>query len=80
MVYFYEMINNNGQITERSNLTPMDKIKIYEYEVERSKNVIKGLEEKLELAKKKLAEDIKVANESKAEAKTYLKDLLKEIK
>ena len=77
MVTYYEVIN--GQFAQ-NNLTPMDKIKIAEYEVERQKEIIKSLEEKLEISKKSLADKIEEANSLKAEAKTYLKDLLKEIK
>lgn len=79
-MWFYEIINNNGEISENTNITPLDKIKIYEYEVERSRNIVTALEKKLEQAKLKLEEDIKKTNDVKVEGKKYLKDLLKEIK
>ena len=77
MFTYYEVIN--GQLGD-NNLTPMDKIKIAEYEVARSEEIIKSLEEKLDIAKKNLVDKKDEANSLKAEAKTYLKDLLKEIK
>lgn len=78
-MWYYTMINNNGEVTEESNLSPLDKIKIYEYEVERSKHIVDSLEKKLEAAKKDLAEKIEETNKVKKEAKSYLKDLLKEL-
>lgn len=81
MVYYYwNMINDNGKITEESNLTPIDHIKIHEYEVERQKNIVESLEKKLESAKKDLAEKVKHTNQVKKDALKYLEDLKKEIK
>ena len=79
-VFYWEMVNNNGKIHERSNLTPLDKIRIQEYEVERKKNIVESLEKKLETAKKDLKESIDYTNQIKKEATKYLDNLKKEIK
>ena len=76
MLYYY-MVNNQ---TEESNLNPVDKIKICEYEVERQKEIIKGLEAKLEVAKKHLSDKIEDCNNCKKEGKKFLQEMLKEIK
>ena len=76
---YYHMVNNNGKIMEETNLTPIDKIKIHEYEVERQKKIVDSLEEKLATAKKSLADSIKETNSIKKEAVSYLDKLKKDI-
>lgn len=76
-MWYYELITNNAIDKE---LSPIDKIKIHQYEVERQKEIVKHLEEKLKVAKKILSEKIDSTNSVKKDAVKYLDDLKKEIK
>ena len=76
MFYYYELVNGK----ETSSLSPIDKIKMAEYEVKRAEEVVKSLEDKLAAAKITLSDKIAVCNDTKKEGKKYLQEMLKEIK
>jgi len=74
-MWYYEVVTNNNV----NELSPIDKIKIHQYEVERQKEIIKSLKEKLTVAEKSLSDKIEETNNMKKEAKDYLKGLMKEL-
>jgi len=73
-MWYYEIVTNSHLDKE---LSPLDKIKINQYEVERQKEIVKHLEEKLKVAKKVLADKIDDTNSIKKDAIKYLDEIKK---
>ena len=76
-MWYYEIVTNQPVKEE---LSPVDKVKIYQYEIKRQEEIISSLQSKLDVAKKSLSEKIDKLDSIKKEAIKHLDQLKKDLK